>query len=87
MYNFEFSKKFKKSYLKLTSQEQKQVDDKLRMLSFNPSHPSLRAKKIKKSDNLFESSVNMDIRIVWCFEENNNIYLIDIGHHKIIDKF
>lgn len=31
----------------------------------NPRHPSLRSKKIQGTDNIFEASVNMDIRITW----------------------
>ena len=50
-------------------------------------HPSLRTKRIKGMDNLFECSVNMDIRIIWYFENEELIILVDIGHHDILKKF
>ena len=50
----------------------------------NPFYPSLRTKKVQGFDNVFEMSVNMDIRILWRYENGVIILLIDIGHHKDI---
>lgn len=63
------------------------VKKKIELLKANFYHPSLRVKKIKASTNLFECSVNMDIRIIFVFEGNNIIALLDIGHHDILDKY
>lgn len=41
-------------------------------------------KKVQGLDNVFEMSVNMDIRILWRYENGVIILLIDIGHHKDI---
>ncbi len=35
-------------------------------------------------NNVFEMNVNMDIRILWQYENGIIILLIDIGHHKDI---
>lgn len=53
----------------------------------NPLHPSLRTKKIQGAEGMWESSVNMDIRIIWFYENNELILLLDIGHHDILNKF
>jgi mRNA-degrading endonuclease RelE of RelBE toxin-antitoxin system len=84
--NFEFvySNNFKKYYKKLSAIEKKQVTNKLALLSENPTHPSLRTKRIQGTDRLFESSANMDVRIIWYYEGNKLIALVDVGHHDII---
>ena len=86
-YGFAYSKGFKKHYKKLSVTEKKQVTHKLELLSKNPTHPSLRTKRIQGTDNLFESSANMDIRIIWYYEDNQIIFLVDVGHHDILKQF
>ena len=86
-YQFTFTKRFEKHYKKLTVQEKKQLSQKLDLLSQNPAHPSLRTKRIQGTDNLYESSVNMDIRIIWYYEDDVMIILVDIGHHDILKQF
>ena len=56
-----FTKTFEKSLKKLTPAEQKQVAIKLKLLQTSPFRSSLRTKKIKGFDGLFECSVNMGI--------------------------
>lgn len=80
-----FTKAFEKSLKKLTPIEQRQVAIKLKILQTSPFHPSLRTKKIKGFDGLFECSVNMDIRILWHYEGMEIIIILDIGHHSIIN--
>jgi mRNA-degrading endonuclease YafQ of YafQ-DinJ toxin-antitoxin module len=80
-------KKFSKHYNKLTVAEKNQTDAKLRLLSKNPLHPSLRTKRIQGTKSLYESSVNMSIRLIWHYEDERIILMLDIGHHDIIDQF
>ena len=82
-----FSDSFQKAYKKLSSIERRQVQTKIRTLSENPMYPSLRTKRIQGSKNLFECSVNMDIRIIWHYDGEEMILLLDIGHHKILNRF
>ena len=82
-----YSQRFEKSYKKLNDQEKTQVRSKLKILAENPSHPSLRCKRIQGIKELFECSVNMDIRIIWHYENDELILLLDIGHHDILKKF
>lgn len=83
MYKLVIDDAFRKSYSKLSKVEQGATDDKLRLLAQNPWHKSLRVKKIR-STILFECSVNMDIRIAFCFHEDMLIVLLDIGHHDAL---
>lgn len=86
-YEFVFTEKFKKHFAKLNNNERKQLKNKLELLSNNPMHPSLRTKRIQGTKDLFECSVNMDIRIIWFYEGDVLIILLDVGHHDILDQF
>ena len=75
-----FSERFKKDY-KLFSYDVKQlINSKLKILSKNPLHPSLRTKKIKGKEDIFETSINMHIRMTWNYYEDK-ILLRAIGEH------
>ena len=84
MYKLKYTKEFEKNLKSLTKQEQKLVANKLKLLIQNPFYPSLRTKKVQGLDNIFEMSVNMDIRILWKYENGIIILLLDVGHHKNI---
>lgn len=45
-YKITYSKAFKKHYNKLSDSEKKQTQQKLKFFIENPTHPSLRTKKI-----------------------------------------
>lgn len=80
-YSLRLSDQFRKSYAKLSKIEQNAVDAKIGILASDPWYPSLRVKKIKGTSDVFECSVNMDIRIAFVFEGGNIILLLNIGHH------
>ena len=82
MYKLKYSITFAKSLKRLTPDEQKAVASKLKLLIQNPFYPSLRTKKVQGLDSIFEMSVNMDIRILWKYENGVIILLLDVGHHK-----
>ena len=82
-----FTDRFQKHYRDLTETEKKQLRNKLAILAENPLHPSLRTKRIQGTDDLFECSVNMDIRIIWYYEGDTMIILVDVGHHDILKKY
>ena len=86
MFTIVFSDRFQKHYKNLTEKEKKQLRNKLEILAVNPLHPSLRTKRIQGTDDLFECSVNMDIRIIWYYQDNTMIVLLDVGHHDILKK-
>ncbi|KPU43182.1 hypothetical protein OXPF_31960 [Oxobacter pfennigii] len=86
-YKFTFTRRFQKHFKTLTAHEKNQLMKKLELLSQNPTHPSLRTKHIQGTDRLYECSVNMDIRIIWYYEGNTMIILVDVGHHDILKQF
>lgn len=86
-YKIAVTERFKKNFKKLNENEKRMVKNKLEILKLNPLHPSLRSKRIKGVKDLFECSVNMDLRIIWYYEGNKIIVLLDIGHHNVLDKF
>lgn len=79
-----FTERFEKHYKHLTATEKKQFQRKLAIFAENPMHPSLRVKRIQGTPDLFEFSVNMDIRVIWYYEGDCLVALIDIGHHDIL---
>lgn len=86
-YQFTYTNKFKKHYKSLNPTEKKQLQNKLIIFSENPYHPSLRTKRIQGTADLFECSVNMDIRIIWYYQGDTIIVLLDVGHHDILKQF
>ena len=86
-YQITYTDRFRKHYKKLTTQEKNQLKNKLYLLTENPMHPSLRTKRIQGTADLFECSVNMDIRIIWFYEGDKMIILVDVGHHDILKQF
>ena len=87
MYQITYSKRFQKHYRKLTADEKKLIRVKVERLAENPMHPSLRSKHIKGTENLFECSVNMDIRVIWYYEGDRVILLLDVGHHDLLHQY
>ena len=86
-YRFIFTDRFQKHFKKLNVTEKKQLMSKLELLSENPMHPSLRTKRIQGTSDLFECSVNMDIRIIWFYEGSVMIILLDVGHHDVLNQY
>lgn len=86
-YEFTYTPRFQKHFKSLSIQEKKQLKNKLELLAQNPFHPSLRTKRIKGTVEFFECSVNMDIRILWYYEGDKIIALVDVGDHDILKQF
>ncbi len=80
---FIYTDRFKKSYKQLSKEEKKTLQKKLILMMKNPHHPSLRTKKVQGTDNIFECSVNMAVRMTWQYE-GDSILLRVIGEHDEI---
>ena len=87
MLQITFTDRFRKHYKKLSETEKKQFKSKLSLFAENPMHPSLRVKRIQGTSDLFEFSVNMDIRVIWFYEGESLVALVDIGHHDILNSY
>jgi mRNA interferase RelE/StbE len=77
---FTHSDRFKENYVKLNEEIKKRVKTKLKLMAENPMHPSLRTKRVQGTQNIYEASVNMSIRITWQYVESG-ILLRNIGEH------
>lgn len=84
MYKLKYTKAFEKGLKSLSFREQKAVAQKLKILTENPFYPSLRTKKVQGLESVFEMSVNMDIRVLWKYDDGIIILLLAVGHHKDI---
>lgn len=80
------SDKFIKELQKLVSKgvlSIEQVEKFLRLIEENPRHPSLRIKKIQGTTDIFEASVNMNIRVSFQYIKTDTVYLRNIGEHDM----
>ncbi|MDR0331657.1 MAG: hypothetical protein LBH93_08120 [Chitinispirillales bacterium] len=82
-----FSKTFKQELVKLSPIDQNRVLDKIEFLKSSPHHPSLRTKKLYGKPIRYESSVSMSIRLIWRYQENKIILMLDVGHHDVLRKY
>ena len=83
--DFIFTERFKKAYKKLSDKERKALRKQLDLMSTNPNHPSLRTKKVQGTDNIFECSINMAIRMTWQYD-GESILLRVVGDHDAVLK-
>ena len=60
-----------------------QLDKFLLLFESNPQHPSLRTKKIQGTDEIFEASITMGIRVTLQYIKPDTIYLRNVGEHNI----
>ncbi len=82
---FQSTRKFDKQFKQLDSKVSKQAQKAIELFVSDPSHPSLRYKKIQGTDNFYEISVNMSVRIIIevtseANDQINTLYII--GSHN-----
>jgi len=80
------SDKFIKELQKLVKKgvlDVEQVEKFLRLIIENPRHPSLRVKKIQGTEDIFEASVNMAVRVTFQYIKPDIVYLRNIGEHDM----
>lgn len=82
---FRSTRKFDQQFNALEQRIQKQATKTLKLFMEDPTHPSLRFKKVQGTANFFEISVNMSIRIIVEIKSDDNdqintLYII--GKHE-----
>jgi len=89
MYLLDFSDDFKRQFTKLVKGNKilkKQFDKALDNLSDDPFYPSLKSHKVStnKNQNVWSSWISGDVRIIWTFDEHNNlvILVLETGTHS-----
>ncbi len=72
--------RFRRAYQALSTEDQTLADKALRLLVENLRHPSLRVKKIKGTDGIWEARVSRSIRL--SFEIQGDLLILrTIGRH------
>jgi mRNA interferase RelE/StbE len=61
---FRSTRKFDKQFLSLDKKTLKQATKSIQLFIENPTHPSLRYKKIQGTSNFYEIRVNSSVRII-----------------------
>ncbi len=78
------SKRFAKSYRCLSSQLQEQIEKTVHLLAAKnlgkPFHPSLRAKRVQGTTDIWEASVTMQHRLTFQIYQDT-LYLRVVGDH------
>ncbi len=85
-YKLKPTSRFKRLLKKLPPELKQPAKKALRLLQENPSHPSLRTKKYQSITGVWESSLNMNNRILWEYDEVEKtvIILLAVGDHNIL---
>jgi len=78
------SRRFLKAMNTIPETEQIRVNRAMMRLQENPRHSSLRTKKIKALNDIFESRVSDSIRIIWQWYDGR-ILLLMVGGHEIVE--
>jgi len=77
--------RFVRDYEALPAEVRKRVDRKLAYLLQNIAHPSLRVKRVRRLEGIFEGSISMSYRFLFSIAPDAYV-LIRIGKHDILDK-
>ena len=78
-------KSFEKDFQKLSKELQQQTLRKLDYLRVHRGHPSLRTKKIKGYERIWEGSISMSYRFTY-YLEGNTISLMRVGTHSVLER-
>ncbi len=80
-----FTKTFVRNYQKLPEEIQKAADKQLELFSSNPSHPSLKTKKMNDPRGIWEARVTKSYRMTFQIEGDTYIFR-KIGTHQMLEK-
>lgn len=75
-----FTNRFKKAYQSLVADDQGRVQKAIRLISGDLRHPSLRVKRIKGTQGIWEARASKSLRIT--FETEGDVLILrNVGHH------
>ena len=65
---------------------QRKLWEKIALLQENPHHPSLRTKRVRRTANVWEASVDMTHRITFEYTRHGGIILRNCNGHEVLDR-
>jgi len=77
---FARTERFKRMYKKLKPEKRNAIKKALKMMEQDLRHPSLRVKRIQGTDNIWEASATMNLRITFN-RSGDMIVLRNCGEH------
>ena len=80
-----YTHQFKKLYQKLPQSAKQKVKRQLKLLATDLRHPSLHARKMSGTDNVWEARIDYHYRVTFQFDDNV-IILRAVGTHAIYRK-
>jgi mRNA-degrading endonuclease YafQ of YafQ-DinJ toxin-antitoxin module len=75
---------FDKLFKRLPARVRQQALEKLNLYLNDPQHPSLRAKRVRGTDAIWEMSVTMNYRMTFELPDDSTILLRRIGTHDTL---
>lgn len=78
------TKSFYQDLDELPDQIRQKVFSKLELFQQNTNHNSLRVKKIKGTDFIWEMSINMQYRLTFQWKNDTTVILRRVGTHDIL---
>ena len=78
------SPRFLRAVRKLTPQQQAETQAAINRLRQNPAHPSLRVKKVRGTDGVWEASVTMGRRFTFEYAPDGAIVIRNCNGHEIL---
>jgi len=87
-YELFFDDDFEEHIERFSASERKLIYNKIDFLKNDPARASLRTEKLfkGKKNEIWASSINMGIRLIWKLE-GNIIYIKDVGRHDVYRKY
>lgn len=79
------TERFRKVFEKLSPQIQEQAREAYRLFEQNPRHPTLRFKKIHKSEAIYSVRISRDYRALGVLEDDTILWFW-IGSHAEYDQ-
>ena len=83
------TKNFNSEFDKLSQIDQQRVLDKDGVIAGRPVLPVPAEQKTTGESRplYFESSVSMSIRLIWRYDGEKIIVMLDVGHHDVLKKY
>lgn len=79
-YGITFTTRYVRGYKRLAQDVRSQVDKALRIVTTNPNHPSLRLHRVQGTNDIWEISPTMSIRITLRFM-GDSLEFRNVGPH------